>query len=155
MHRAIAAQLHALRGEVGLARRHIERAIAIVDGLPSEFVTPIRTAGAVLALVERDPAGARGHVEVALAELGEMDPLYTPPLLTSGIHAEAELAEVARAQRRPAEAERASCAPGRLAADADRIVAARPQRAGRARAPGARPRRGRTRQRGTRGGALG
>ena len=124
MHRAIAAQLHALRGEVDAARRHLDRAIAIAEGLPSEFVTPIRTAGATLALVERDPAGARGHVDAALADLGELDPLYTPPLLTSGIRAEAELAELARAQRRSAEA--ALRRAGRLAADTDRIVAARP-----------------------------
>ena len=126
MHRAIAAQLHASRGEVDAARRHLDRALAIADGLPSEFVTPIHTAGALLALVERDPAGARRHVDAGLADLDEMDPLYTPPLLTSGIRAEAELAELARAQRRLADADRALSRAGRLAADADRIVAARP-----------------------------
>ena len=126
MHRAIAAQLHASRGEVDAARRHLDRALAIADGLPSEFVTPIHTAGALLALLERDPAGARRHVDAGLADLDEMDPLYTPPLLTSGIRAEAELAELARAQRRLADADRALSRAGRLAADADRIVAARP-----------------------------
>ena len=126
MYRAIAAQLHALRGEVDAARRHLERALAIADGLPSEFVTPIHTAGAVLALVERDPDRARRHVDAGLADLGELDPLYTPPLLTSGIRAEAELAALARARRRAADADRALSRADRLAADTDRIVEARP-----------------------------
>ena len=150
MHRAIAAQLHALRGDVAAARQELDRGIAIADGLPSEFVTPIRTAGAVLALVERDPAGARRHVDAGLADLAAMDPLYTPPLLTSGIRAEADLADLGRAQRRPADADEALWRARRLAADTDRIVAARPRRsAGRARTPGARPRRGGTRQLGS------
>jgi DNA-binding CsgD family transcriptional regulator len=126
MHRAIAAQLYALRGDVAAARRDLDRGIAIVDGLPSEFVTPIRTAGAVLALVERDPADARLHVDAGLADLAAMDPLYTPPLLTAGIRAEADLADLARARRHPADADEALWRARRLAADTDRIVAARP-----------------------------
>jgi ATP/maltotriose-dependent transcriptional regulator MalT len=100
MYRAIAVHLHALRGDTTAARRHFERALAIVDGLPSEFVTPAASAGAVLALVERSPDEARERVETALATLAAKDPLYTPPLLSHGVRAEADIAADSRARRR-------------------------------------------------------
>ena len=110
-------------------------------------MTPIHTAGAVLALVERDPAGARRHVDAGLADLGEMDPLYTPPLLTSGIRAEAELADLASCTAPPGGRRRGvvarQAARGRRGPDRR---GAPGRAAGRARPPGARPRRGGTRQ---------
>jgi DNA-binding CsgD family transcriptional regulator len=126
MHCAIATQLLALRGERATAHRHLERALTVADGLPSEFVTPARTAGAVLALAGGAELEARAHVEAALAAAGERDPLYTPPLLTCGIRAEAELAGLARATHRAADADDALGRASRLAGELDAIVAERP-----------------------------
>jgi DNA-binding CsgD family transcriptional regulator/tetratricopeptide (TPR) repeat protein len=126
MHRAIAAQLHALRGATALAREDRDRALAIVDALPPEFVTPARTAAALLALVEGEPAAAREHVQAALAAAGEKDPLYTPPLLVAGVRAEAELAGNARARRHAADADDAVRRAAALVAELDGIAGTPP-----------------------------
>ena len=65
-------------------------------------------------------AAARIHVDAGLAGLDEQDPLYTPQLLTTGLRAEADLAQQARRQHRPADVEEA-CA--RAAALGDRVDA--------------------------------
>jgi DNA-binding CsgD family transcriptional regulator len=124
MLRAIGTQLKALRGETGEAHDQLERGLAVAGGLPSEFVTPLHTAGAVLALVEGDPAAARDHVRAGRDGVDVPDPLYTPPLLTAGLAAEAELAGLARARHRPAEAAAAIRRAGRLVEQLDAIAAA-------------------------------
>ena len=56
MHGATAGHLHALRGEEVPARRHLERALELAgEGLPGEFVVPIRSAWAALALAAGRP----------------------------------------------------------------------------------------------------
>jgi DNA-binding CsgD family transcriptional regulator len=86
---ATAGHLYALRGDVERSRGHLERADALAgEGLPGEFVAPIATAWATLALAEGEPEGARRHVAAALAALGEdKDPLYTPALYALGVRA--------------------------------------------------------------------
>jgi DNA-binding CsgD family transcriptional regulator/tetratricopeptide (TPR) repeat protein len=97
MRRASAGTLYALRGDVAAARRELDAAAA--ERLPSEFVAPLATARAVLALALDDPAGARAHLDGALG--AQQDPLYTPPLYSLALRAEADLAETARAHRQP------------------------------------------------------
>ena len=105
LHHAIAGHLYALRGEVTVARAHLEQALALAgEPLPAEFVAPIRTAWAALAFAENDAEGARRHVEAAFEAIGDQkDPLYTPPLHWLGVRAAGDLAELARARRRDAE----------------------------------------------------
>jgi DNA-binding CsgD family transcriptional regulator/tetratricopeptide (TPR) repeat protein len=102
MHHTIAGHLHALRGNAEAAHLHLARALELAaDGLPNEFVTPLRGAWAAHCLAQGDASAARGHVEAALAAVGDAaDPLYTPALHALGVRAEAELAERARALRR-------------------------------------------------------
>ncbi len=121
MHRATAGHLHALRGEEALARTHLEQALELAgDGLPGEFVVPIRGAGAVLALAAGDAEEARRQVDAAFAAVGEdRDPLYTPALHWLGVRAEADLAERARARRQEPQAARAAA----LVADLDQLLA--------------------------------
>jgi len=48
--------LHAVRGEGEAARTHLARALELTqEGLPSEFVTPLRGAWAALCLAEGVP----------------------------------------------------------------------------------------------------
>ncbi len=126
MQNAIAGHLYALRGEAALARQHLERADALVgEGLPAEFVTPIRAAWATLALAAGEPEAARGHVEVGLAAAGDdRDPLYTPALHWLGVRAEADLAERARARRRAADVADAERRAGALLGDLDHLLTA-------------------------------
>ena len=124
---ATAGHLHALRGERDRARSHLARAHGLTGaGLPAEFVTPIRSASAALALVEGDPRAARGHVDFALAAGGERDLLYTPELLSLGARAEADAAERARALRREADRDDAVARAGALIAAFDELLARRP-----------------------------
>jgi DNA-binding CsgD family transcriptional regulator len=103
MRRATAGLLHALRGDGAAARRELE---APADtGLPAEFLAPLAVARATLALAEGDLAAAQIHLDGGLA--ATQDPLYTPPLYSLALRAEAEVAEVARAQRRAVDAGRA------------------------------------------------
>jgi DNA-binding CsgD family transcriptional regulator len=124
MQHAIAGLLHALRGQSASARRHLERADALADeGLPAEFVTPIRGAWAALALASGDPDEARRHVEAALAAAGDdRDPLYTPALHSLGVRAEADIAERARARRRAGDAADAERRAEALLADLDELL---------------------------------
>jgi DNA-binding CsgD family transcriptional regulator len=96
-----AGHLDTLRGAVESARAHLSRALALAEeGLPSEFVSPLRGAWAALCLAEGDPAEAREHVAAALAAAGDAhDPLYTPALHALGVRAEADAAERARGLR--------------------------------------------------------
>ena len=112
MHGATAGHLHALRGEDVPARRHLERALELAgEGLPGEFVVPIRSAWAALALAAGDPDEARRHVDAGFAAVGDdRDPLYTPALHWLGVRAEADLA-------------RASDVADALLADLDRLLA--------------------------------
>jgi len=104
LRRAAAGELHALRGDFDAARRELDAPAG--DALPSEIVAPLAGARATLALAEGDPAAAQVHVDGALAM--RQDPFYTPPLYALGLRAEAELAERARAGRRPIDARRAA-----------------------------------------------
>jgi DNA-binding CsgD family transcriptional regulator len=122
MRRGTLAQLEALRGATAAAGEHLEHALAAADGLPSEFVTPARTAGATLAIVAGDPAAARPHVDAGLGATTAREPLYTPPLLTTGLQAEADLAALARAHRRDADAGIAIGRAEQLAAELDAIA---------------------------------
>jgi DNA-binding CsgD family transcriptional regulator len=89
MHHATAAMLHALRGETDAARAHVERAGTLAaEGLPGEFVIPIRCAEATLALAEHAPEQACLAAETLA---GERDPLYAPALYALGVRAEVEL----------------------------------------------------------------
>ena len=100
MHHATAGHLHALRGEPAAARTHLEHAAALAaEGLPGEFVIPIRCAQATLALVEHRPEDARRLAGEPLGD--ERDPLYAPALYALGIRAEAEMPtpDAARADR--------------------------------------------------------
>jgi DNA-binding CsgD family transcriptional regulator len=95
--RATAGHLLALRGETAAARAHLAHS---ADALPSEFVAPFHGAWAALALVERDPEAALGHVERAFAAVGEAtDPLYTPQLHSLGARAHADLAQAEGVER--------------------------------------------------------
>jgi DNA-binding CsgD family transcriptional regulator len=116
MRRAVAGLLHALRGELDAARRELDAATG--DGLPSEIVVPLAAARAALALAAGDPATAQVHLDGALAAV--QDPFYTPPVYSLALRAEAELAERARAHRRPVDARRATA----LLADLDALLAA-------------------------------
>jgi DNA-binding CsgD family transcriptional regulator/tetratricopeptide (TPR) repeat protein len=125
MHCAIAGNLHALRGEPSLSRRHLERGLQIADaGLPSEFVTPLHSACAVAALMEGDPERARRHVDAAFRAAGDdKDPLYTPTLHSLGVRAEADGAERARARRRSDDVDAACARADRLIDDLERLLA--------------------------------
>jgi DNA-binding CsgD family transcriptional regulator len=125
LHHAIAGQLHALRGERETARVQLEHALAdVAKGLPAEFVTPVRAAWAALSLADRDPEGARRHVDAALESIGaEKDPFYTPPLHWLGLRAEADIAERARTLRRESELAAARSRADRLLADLEDILA--------------------------------
>jgi DNA-binding CsgD family transcriptional regulator/tetratricopeptide (TPR) repeat protein len=114
LRRAIAGELHVSRGDLEAARR--ELAAAGDDGLPSEFLAPLAGARAALALLEGDVEAARVHIDGALA--GVQDPLYTPPLYSLALRAEAEAAERARARRRTPDTARA----GVLLAGLERLV---------------------------------
>jgi DNA-binding CsgD family transcriptional regulator len=106
MFHASAAQLHVLRGETAAALGELDAARACIErGLPGEFETPFHSAGAALALAERDPGAAREHAATALAAPAE--PLYIPVLLWLGVRAEADAAETARAHRQPVDLTRA------------------------------------------------
>ena len=115
---ATAGQLAALRGELETARD--ELGAAAEDGLPSEFRAPLAVARATLALSAGDASAARGHVDGELA--GTEDPLYTPPLYSLGLRAEAELAEHTRAHRREPDRTRADA----LLAGLDALLDAMP-----------------------------
>ncbi len=120
-----AGHLHALRGEHDPAREHLGRALALIgEELPAEFFIPARSAWAALALAESDPGAARAHVEAALAAGGTHDPLYAPALLAIGVRAEADVAERARALRRPEEVEEAAARADALLADMERVMEA-------------------------------
>jgi DNA-binding NarL/FixJ family response regulator len=95
MQRANAGLLFALRGELDRARRQLERTPDA--SLPGEFVIPMRTAWAALALAAGDAAEAGRQVD--LASGADHDPLYAPALLWLGVRADADLAE--RARRTP------------------------------------------------------
>jgi DNA-binding CsgD family transcriptional regulator len=124
MHRTIAGQLYALRGEAAPARTALERAGELAsEGLPGEFVAPIHSARATLALVERDPDEAARQVAAAFAAVGDdRDPLYTPALYWLGVRAEAGRAESAGGRRREAEQDAAAARADRLLADLDRLL---------------------------------
>jgi DNA-binding CsgD family transcriptional regulator len=89
MYHATAGHLHALRGEAAAARQHLEAALELArEGLPGEFVVPIRSAWAALALAEGDPDEATRQVDAAFATVGdEREPLYTPALHWLGVRA--------------------------------------------------------------------
>ena len=106
--------MHALRGELDAARRELDGSPE--DGLPSEIVVPLAAARATLALAAGEPAAARVHLAGALAAVP--DPFYTPPAYSLAVRAEAELAEEARAHRRPVDARRATA----LLADLDALL---------------------------------
>ena len=99
------------------------------DGLPSEFLAPLAAARATLALAEGDAARGRARTSTARSA-GVQDPLYTPPLYSLALRAEAD-------------AERDADAAGRRFDGAARGLdaSARPRR--RAGAPGAGRRRAR------------
>jgi DNA-binding CsgD family transcriptional regulator/tetratricopeptide (TPR) repeat protein len=124
MHHTIAGHLHALRGEAGRSRADLERADDLANhGLPGEFVTPIHSARATLALVEGDPEEAARQVAAAFAAVGDdRDPLYTPALHWLGVRAEAERAEAARARRREPEPAAPAARADELLADLDRLI---------------------------------
>ncbi len=82
LRRAIAGQLHALRGEFAAARAELDAAAD--DGLPSEFLTPLAAARAALALAEGDPVAAR-RARRGRARRASQDPFYTPPLYSLGL----------------------------------------------------------------------
>jgi DNA-binding CsgD family transcriptional regulator len=86
LRRAVAGQLHALRGDLAAARA--ELAAPVEADLPSEFIAPLAAARATLALTEGDLAAARAHVEAGLA--ATQDLLYTPPLFSLALRAEAD-----------------------------------------------------------------
>ncbi|MDA0174494.1 LuxR C-terminal-related transcriptional regulator [Solirubrobacter taibaiensis] len=88
LRRATAGQLHALRGDVAAARAELDAAGD--DALPSEFLAPLAAARATLALAERRPEAARLHLTGALGLV--QDPLYTPPLYSLALRAEADAA---------------------------------------------------------------
>jgi DNA-binding CsgD family transcriptional regulator len=125
MHGAIAGHLHALRGETSVSRGHLERAAELAGGeLPGEFVVPIHSAWAVLALTEGDPERARDHVDLGLAAAGEdADPLYTPLLLSLGVRAEGDASERARARRRQDDVAAARARADRLLDGLEQLVA--------------------------------
>jgi DNA-binding CsgD family transcriptional regulator/tetratricopeptide (TPR) repeat protein len=122
MHGASAGRLYALSGDLKAARSHLERASD--DGLPSEFVTPLKASWAELALAEGRPDDARHHVEEAFAVIDEAkDLLYTPHLHSLGVRAEAEISERARSLRREQDALAARSRAETLLADLDRTIA--------------------------------
>ena len=84
LRRAVAGELHALRGDFARARAELE---APVDPeLPSEFLAPLAAARATLALAEGSPPAARAHVAGGLAVV--QDPFYTPPLYSLALRAD-------------------------------------------------------------------
>jgi DNA-binding CsgD family transcriptional regulator len=98
---------------VPAAREHLQRADELAAaGLPGEFLGPIRGAWAALALTEGDATAARDHVAAALEVT--QDALYTPPLLSLAVRAEADLCERARAGRSEHDAARADALVARL-----------------------------------------
>ena len=125
MHRAIAGQLHALRGEDGAARRHLERAAELADeGLPGEFVVPLRGAWAALALAERRRRrGAPPRRRRARRRRRRPRPALHAGAALARRRAEAELAERARARRREAEVAEANERATALLADLERLLA--------------------------------
>jgi ATP/maltotriose-dependent transcriptional regulator MalT len=92
LRRATAGQLHVARGELAAARAVLDHAAD--DGLPDEFLYPLATARAALALAEGDPAAAKTFVEAVVG--GVEDPFYTAPVYALGVRVEAELAERVR-----------------------------------------------------------
>jgi DNA-binding CsgD family transcriptional regulator len=104
MRRASAGLLHALRGDVEAARRELDPPAD--PDLPSEFLAPLAAARATLALTLDDVPAARVQLEGALAAAVQ-DPLYTPPLYSLALRAEADAADAARAHRRPVDTRRA------------------------------------------------
>jgi DNA-binding CsgD family transcriptional regulator len=125
MHHTIAGHLHALRGEAAAARMHLEAASGLArEGLPGEFVTPIHSAWATLAMVEGDPDEAARQVASAFAAVpdDDRDPLYTPVLHWLGVRAQAERAEHARARRDPVERVAAAGHADELLADLERLL---------------------------------
>ena len=59
LRRAVAGELHALRGDFAAARAELDAAAD--DGLPSEFLAPLAAARATLALAEGAPSRPRGR----------------------------------------------------------------------------------------------
>ena len=102
LHHAIAGQLFASRGDAAAAHAQLDQALVLAgEPLPAEFVAPIHTGWAALALALDDAEGAQRHVAAAFDAIGdEKDPLYTPPRHWLGVRAAADLAERARACRR-------------------------------------------------------
>jgi DNA-binding CsgD family transcriptional regulator/tetratricopeptide (TPR) repeat protein len=124
MHHTTAAHLHALRGDTAPARLHLERAGELAgEGLPGEFLAPLHSARATLALVESDPDEAARQVAAAFAAVGDdRDPLYTPALHWLGVRAEAERALRARARRSAAGQAAAAARADELLADLDDLL---------------------------------
>ncbi len=85
LRRAVAGQLHTLRGDLAAARAELEEGD---PDLPSEFLAPLAVARALLALALGDRDAARVHLDGALA--GVQDSLYTPPLYSLAVRAEAD-----------------------------------------------------------------
>jgi DNA-binding CsgD family transcriptional regulator len=108
----LAGELCALRGDAAAARAHLQRADELAAGLPGEFLAPMRGAWAALALIEGDANAARDHVAAALEVT--QDALYTPPLLSLAVRAEADLCERARAERSEQDTGRADALLARL-----------------------------------------
>ena len=94
---AVAARLAAARGEFVAAAQRLD---GVLDGLdesvPTELVAYIGAVATEVAVLHGDPVEARGLLDVALRKIGpRQDRQYTAWLLSAGVRAEADLAELA------------------------------------------------------------
>ncbi|MEX1173382.1 MAG: AAA family ATPase [Chloroflexota bacterium] len=123
-----AARIFAARGDAGAARERLvdgERlGVGEIDADVGAFVALV---GAELALDGGDAAAAAAAVERGLAHLGASDDVVlVGPLCAVGLRARADMAEAARARRRPGEADEAEAAGDLLLARAEALWASLP-----------------------------
>ena len=106
---AVTAQLEVRRGEFETAATHVSCAKRLCEEeVTPEYLPPVFSASAELALWEQRPREARAEVARALELIGDRgDPLNTPPLFSLGIRAAADAAEAAARPDR--HAARAAC----------------------------------------------
>jgi DNA-binding CsgD family transcriptional regulator/tetratricopeptide (TPR) repeat protein len=107
---AIAGRFFARRGRVDVAERILDEGRSRVDPLvEAQFKGPIYVGLVELAIIKGDPEAASAEARAGIEQMDRtLDRYYVGGLLAIGARVEADAAELARARRDPARADRAA-----------------------------------------------